>query len=170
MRDDGALERGIEDVERLVVARPRLVMTEPDLCHLVGNARRGSDLEPAAGKVVEHADLFDQLPGCMIGRYHAERPQAQLSGSRRDVGDQEVGRRRIGRAEVMLAEKNAFEARRLGAGPQVEVGIEVALRYLRIELLVELARSRKELKDPRLDHACRPLLAPGKTSNMTAGR
>src|SRR5262245_50469602 len=102
--------------------------------------------------MVQHADLFDQLPGGVIGRHHAERSQPQFPGPRRHVGDEQVGRRRIGCAEMVLAEEDAFEARRLGARPQVEIGFEIAQRFGRIEPLVKLAWRGKELEYPGLYH------------------
>ena len=64
-----------------VVARARLVGAEADLRHFVGDAGRRSDLEPAAGEMVQHADLLDQLPRRVIGRHHAERAQPKASSS-----------------------------------------------------------------------------------------
>src|SRR5262249_6077350 len=107
---------------------------------------------PAAGEMVEHADLFDQPPRRVVGRYHSQCPQTKRPGSQRNVGDQKVRRGRIGHAEMMLAEEDALEPRRLGAGPQLEIGIEIALRCLGIELVQKSARRGEELEDPRLDH------------------
>jgi hypothetical protein len=82
VRDDGALQRGIEDVENLVVAGARLVGPRPTFSISLGIPGRRSDLEPAAGEMVEHADLFDQLPRRVIGRHHAQRSQPQSLGPR----------------------------------------------------------------------------------------
>src|SRR5579871_3738406 len=155
VRDHRVLERGIEDVEDLVVAGACLVVAKTDLRHFIGDAGRRSDLEPAAGQVVQHADLLDQLPRRVIGRDHAERSESQRFGPCRDAGNQEVRRRRIGRAEMVLAEKDAFEAGRLGARPQVDITIEPALRRGRIEPLMKLGWRAEEFEDPGFYH-CRP--------------
>ena len=50
----------------------------------------------------------------------------------------------------MLAEENAFEARRLSAGPEIEIVVEIALRRDGIEMVVEVMRRVKKFKNPRL--------------------
>src|SRR5262249_44344359 len=117
VRDDRAFQRGIEDVEDFIVAGTRFVVPEADLRHFIGDARRRSDPKSPAGEMIQHADLFDQLPGGMIGRYHAKRSQPQSRGARSDAGNEQVRSRRIGCAEMVLAEEDALEARRLGARP-----------------------------------------------------
>ena len=51
--------------------------------------------------------------------------EAQRARARRERRDQQVGRGAIAGAEVMLAEKDALEAERLGALPKVEIVGEV---------------------------------------------
>jgi len=52
----------------------------------------------------------------------------------------------------MLAEEDALEAGRLGACPQIEIGIEIARRLRSIELLVEFDGRAEELEDPGFYH------------------
>ena len=74
MRNDGALQRGIEDVERLVEALPGLVIAHSDKRKLVRNAGSRADFEPAAAQLIEHADFFDE-PKRMMQRQRVEMEQ-----------------------------------------------------------------------------------------------
>jgi len=156
MRDDRFGQRLVHDGDGLVVAGARLVDAEPDLGHLLRDAGRGADLQPPAGEVIEHADLLDQLPGRMIGRHHAHDAEPDAFGPQRDAGNQEVGRRRIGGAEVMLAEEDAVEAGGLRARPQIEIGVEMTLRHGGIEPLRQFRRRHEKLKNPGFDHSALP--------------
>src|ERR1700733_4398579 len=53
----------------------------------------------------------------------------------------------------MLAEEDALETGGLGAGPGVEISIEVAQRRGGIAILDQTGWRRKEFEDPRFDHA-----------------
>ena len=156
MRDRRLGQRLVDDGDRLVVAGARLVDAKPDLRHLLRDAGRGADLQPPAGEVIEHADLLDQLPGRMIGRHHAHDAEPDAFGPQRDAGNQEVGRRRIAGAEVMLAEEDAVEAGGLRARPQIEIGVEMTLRHGGIELLRQFRRRHEKLKNPGFDHSPLP--------------
>ena len=85
MRDDRLCQRLVDDLNRLIVAGARLVHAEPDLRHFLRNPRGGPDLEAAAGQMVQHADLFDQLPWRMIGQHHAQNAKPDFFGAQRDI-------------------------------------------------------------------------------------
>src|ERR1700722_18977810 len=57
---------------------------------------------------------------------------------------------------MMLAEEDALETGGLGAGPGVEIPVEVAQRRGGIEILDQTGWRRKEFEDPRFDHAPAP--------------
>jgi hypothetical protein len=83
--------------------------------------------------MIKHADLFDQLPRRMIGGHDAQHAEPDVFGAQRNVRNQQIRRRRIAGAEMMLAEENALETGWFGTGPQIEIGVEIALRRGRIE-------------------------------------
>src|SRR6185369_10377786 len=123
MRNDRVRERGVENFERFVEALAGLFVAEADEPQLVGNAGRGSDLEPPAGEVIEHADLLDHAPRIVIGQDHAQGAEPQALRARRHVGDDQIGRRAVAASEMMLAEEDALEAERLGPLPEAEIAL-----------------------------------------------
>jgi len=146
----------MHDRDRLVEAGTSLVHADADLRQFLRNAGRGADLQPAAGEMVEHADLFDQLPRRVVGRHHAKDAEPHRLGAERDVGDQEVGGGRVASAEMMFGEENAFEAGRFGAGPKIEIGVEKALRGRGVEPFGQLERRCEKLEYPGFDHSTGP--------------
>ena len=134
----------------------RNIGRDPDDRELGRDPADHADLQPAVGQVIEHCDLFDHPPRRRVRTDRAEHAEAQPRRAGGDVRDQQVGRRAVGRAEVVLAEEDAFEVAGVGPCPQVEVPVEVVVHRLRIgsSLLVEWLV--EELEQPRLDHVGSP--------------
>jgi hypothetical protein len=99
--------------------------------------------------VVEHADLLQDAPRLVERQHHAHGPEPQPPGGASDGGNQQVGRRAVGEAEMVLAEEDAFEAETVQALPQGDTRIEHCRRCLRRNLLARTALSVQELEDPK---------------------
>src|SRR6185437_9977060 len=141
----------VENLDRLGVAGVRLLDRQPDLRHLLRNAARRADLEPAAGELVQHADLLADAPGLPIGQHDAHDAEPQPVRYRREMGDEQVRRRAEAETEMMLAEENALEAEFLGAAPQIEMPA-IALGGLGGAGVSAAHRRAEQLENPRLDH------------------
>src|SRR5215470_3227582 len=117
-------QSSIEKRHDLVVAFASLGHCQVQATELLWHAYRGTNFKSAAGQMVQHADLFHH-PGRMVVRqHHAHDAEPKFLCSRAKRGNQEVGRRGIGSAEMVLAEKYAFEAEHLIADPQIEIAPE----------------------------------------------
>jgi hypothetical protein len=110
-------QSGIENRDDLVVALARFGHGHIQPGELLRHADRGTDLQAAAGQVIEHADFLDYPGGMVIGQHHAHDAKAQRLRSRGERSDQQIWRGRIGAAKMVFAEKDALEAKRLVARP-----------------------------------------------------
>ena len=156
MRGHRLRQRRIHDLDRFIVAFARFGDAQPDLRHLLRNAGGGADFQPALSQVIQHADFLDHLPRLMIGEHEPHHAQPDRAGQQRNLGDQQVGARAVGEAEMVLAEEDALVAEGFGARPKIDIPIEVVRRPLRVLGCAGLARRREEFEDPGFDHVVPP--------------
>src|SRR5215471_10561704 len=62
------------------------------IAELLWHAYRGADFKPAAGQLVQHADLLHHSGRMVVGQHHAHDAKPQFFCSRAKRGNQKVGR------------------------------------------------------------------------------
>src|SRR5262249_36969832 len=93
----------------------------------------------------------------VVGQYDSHDTKPEPLRSRAERGNQEVRGRRVRPTKMMLAEKYAFEAKRLVMNPQIEIAPEQRRHVLWIRLYAWAAQFRQEFEQPRFDHASSPM-------------
>ncbi len=90
VRDHWVLQRCVEHVDDLGVARRGDVGRDADDRQLGRNPADDPDLQATVGEVIEHGDLLDDAPRRRVRTDRPEHAESQAGGPRRDVGDQQV--------------------------------------------------------------------------------
>ena len=81
-----------------VIARPRtrwvqalsLLVSSFGVLLFVELALAQTDLQPPAGQVIQHCDLFEDAPRLIQGQHHPHRAQSQTLGAMCDGSDQQI--------------------------------------------------------------------------------
>ena len=71
MIDDAVAQPRIQDRLRLRIPRAGLGDIEADQRHLLRDPAGRADLQPPAGQVIEHPDLFNHAPWLVIRQHDA---------------------------------------------------------------------------------------------------
>src|SRR5580658_5941806 len=106
--------------------------------------------------MVEHGDFFDHAPWLVVGHDHAHDAEPPGARARRHGRYDEIRRRAVRRAEMMLAEEDAFEAPTFELLPEVEIPVVMLGRRLRRHVDARRTGRDEELEEPRLDHCSLP--------------
>ena len=156
-RNHFAAQQRVKNFHRLFVALARFLHAHADLGDLLRNSHRRADLDPAVGEMIEHGNFFKNPPRRVVRHHHAHDAETQRFGAAGDRRDQKIGRRAVGVAEMVLAEKDALETQRLGARPDAEICLEIFCHRFRIdEAARRIGQFWKKLEQPRFDHAMPP--------------
>ena len=108
---------------------------------------RGADAEVAERREAEiRSDLFEHAPRRVVGQHSPHDAKPQRTRARCQRRDQQMGRRAVTGTEMMLAEKDAFEAKCLVKDPQIEIAREQCCHIVRIRLYAWAAQLRQEFK------------------------